>query len=71
MTLANRDGANRATRWLITDKGRLIAQAIMCDADNLRRLKLRKGHESQGLINDDSHRRWVERQERKKKQKAK
>lgn len=41
----------KQTIWSITDKGRLIARAIMCDAENLRRLKSRQGHEMRCLTN--------------------
>lgn len=54
------------TVWTITDKGRLIAQAIVCDAENLRRLKLRNGREISSLTWDDAHRRWMDKKTKKK-----
>lgn len=57
---------NSVTLWSITAKGRLIAQAIMCDADNLRRLKSRKGHEMRCLTNTENHRAWMERKAKKR-----
>jgi hypothetical protein len=50
------------TIWRITVKGQLIAQAIMCDAENLRTLRLRQGREMRSLINSDGARRRTERQ---------
>lgn len=55
-----------ATIWRITDKGRLIALAILEDAQGLTGIADRKGYEAASEINSDAHKRWIEKKEAKK-----
>lgn len=61
----DRDGQSRATRWKISEKGRLIAQAIICDADNLRELRGRKGSMMLSEINQVGREHRLRRQKKK------
>lgn len=54
ITVTHDNAAPKTTVWQITRKGRLIAEAIMSDAENLRRLRLRHGLRSARLINSDA-----------------
>lgn len=58
--------AGKSNRWNITDKGNLIAAAILEDADALKMIGERPGLKMRHAINEQSHQEWVEKTRAKK-----
>lgn len=52
--------------WRITDKGRLIALAILEDTETLQRLNIRGMGPSYRLVEDQAHKDWLNRKEKKR-----
>lgn len=48
----NEETGFRTSRWAITHKGKLIAEAVNEDAEGLRKIALRNGQEARRAVND-------------------